>query len=360
MRAAELGYPAARAHRPRRPLRLARVRLRRAAPSASARITGGEASARRRLPRHAARREHRAATRNLCRLLTAAHARERLNPGLEPAAARRAERGPRLPLRLRARAGSRVGTRTVPPALADVFGRERFFVELQRPYAARRRAQERALSATSPRRSASARRDGRRARAPPAPRPPAGRARRRSAANATLDACEAERRGNREYVLSRPAETAARFPDEPEAVRATVELAERLEFDLTRELGYRYPDFSTASTRRTRSSHGSAAGAFRGSLSECSGSPATQASARLDEELALIAELGLSGFFLLHWEVLELAREVALEVRGRDSPRHAAAAGPRAGARARLDRLLPDRALARRPGRRGARRSAAS
>ena len=44
--------------------------------------------------------------------------------------------------------------------------------------------------------------------------------------------------------------------------------------------------------------------------------------ARLDEELALIDELGLAGFFLLHWEVLELAREVALEVRGPGSMRH--------------------------------------
>ena len=34
-----------------------------------------------------------------------------------------------------------------------------------------------------------------------------------------------------------------------------------------------------------------------------------------------IDELGLAGFFLLHWEVLELARECALQVRGRDSPR---------------------------------------
>src|SRR5439155_10740340 len=42
---------------------------------------------------------------------------------------------------------------------------------------------------------------------------------------------------------------------------------------------------------------------------------------RLDDELALIAELGLSGFFLLHWEVLELAREIAVEVRGPGSPR---------------------------------------
>ena len=46
-----------------------------------------------------------------------------------------------------------------------------------------------------------------------------------------------------------------------------------------------------------------------------------RARARLDEELALIEELGLAGFFLLHWEVLELARECAREVRGAGSPR---------------------------------------
>ena len=42
----------------------------------------------------------------------------------------------------------------------------------------------------------------------------------------------------------------------------------------------------------------------------------------MDDELALIDELGLAGFFLLHHEVLELARQAALEVRGRGSPRH--------------------------------------
>src|SRR5213076_173764 len=48
-----------------------------------------------------------------------------------------------------------------------------------------------------------------------------------------------------------------------------------------------------------------------------------EAWARLDDELKLIDELGLAGFFLLHWDVLELARKCALEVRGRDSPRQA-------------------------------------
>ena len=47
----------------------------------------------------------------------------------------------------------------------------------------------------------------------------------------------------------------------------------------------------------------------------------SRARARLEEELALIDELGLAGFFLLHWEVLELARECAREVRGAGSPR---------------------------------------
>jgi error-prone DNA polymerase len=43
---------------------------------------------------------------------------------------------------------------------------------------------------------------------------------------------------------------------------------------------------------------------------------------RLGEELKLIDELGLAGFFLLHHEVLELARDVANDVRGRNSPRN--------------------------------------
>src|SRR5947208_13818222 len=48
------------------------------------------------------------------------------------------------------------------------------------------------------------------------------------------------------------------------------------------------------------------------------------AAGRLEEELRIIEKLGLPGFFLLHHDMLELAREVAVEVRGvggADSPR---------------------------------------
>src|SRR5436189_2839732 len=41
-----------------------------------------------------------------------------------------------------------------------------------------------------------------------------------------------------------------------------------------------------------------------------------EAERRLDQELRVIRGLGLSGFFLLHRDLLELAREVAAEVRG--------------------------------------------
>ncbi|MBA2792600.1 MAG: DNA polymerase III subunit alpha, partial [Thermoleophilaceae bacterium] len=46
-----------------------------------------------------------------------------------------------------------------------------------------------------------------------------------------------------------------------------------------------------------------------------------RAEARLAEELRVIRHLGLSGFFILHRDLLELAREVAAEVRGTDTVR---------------------------------------
>ena len=46
------------------------------------------------------------------------------------------------------------------------------------------------------------------------------------------------------------------------------------------------------------------------------------ARARLDEELRLIERHGLAGFFLLHRDILEMAREVAVRVRGGSAGRH--------------------------------------
>ncbi|MGZ4412608.1 MAG: PHP domain-containing protein, partial [Gaiellaceae bacterium] len=156
----------------------------------------------------------------------------------------------------------------------------------------------------------------------------------------SLDGCERERRGNHEHVLVSPEEMLERLPRE--AALRTREVAERCAFDLTQELGYRYPDFSDgddpADVQLARicehafAERYGAGGTSRfprdplhWSASRTGGSTAAhkrRAHERLEGELRLIARLGLSGFFLLHWEVLELARECALEVRGPGSPRH--------------------------------------
>jgi len=131
-----------------------------------------------------------------------------------------------------------------------------------------------------------------------------------------LDGSERERRGNHEAVLRTPEEMLARLPRD--AAARTREIADRCTFDLTQELGYRYPDFSDSSDPADAQLRAVCDRAFADRY-PVGDVPARQ---RLDEELALIRRLGLAGFFLLHWEVLELARECALEVRGPGSPRH--------------------------------------
>ncbi len=189
---------------------------------------------------------------NLCRLLTAAHAHTRDSPNREPTP-------PRLDQRLLeelneglvclsgcARDGLAVRDPNAAVRLARAFGRDRFYVELQRPYErgdARRNARLRELAETL--------------RVPTVATGDVHAHDRRRAAlqdilvavrcRTSLEGCEQERRGNHEAVLLPPEKMLDRFPDDRDAVLRTSELAERLEFDLTEELGYRYPDFSDGS-----------------------------------------------------------------------------------------------------------------
>ncbi len=137
----------------------------------------------------------------------------------------------------------------------------------------------------------------------------------------SLDGCERERRGNHEAVLLGPQAMLERLP--VDAAARTRELADRCRFDLTQELGYRYPDFSDGADPADRQLERICQSTFAERYRSASGAVRARARERLCEELALIMRIGLSGFFLLHWEVLELARECALEVRGPGSPRHA-------------------------------------
>src|SRR5688572_8536162 len=257
---------------------------------------------------------------NLCRLLTAAHAHERLNPRLDPALLEEQAEG-LVCLSGCARHGLAVRDPNTAARLARALGRDRFYVELQRPYErgdTRRNAALRALAETLGVRTVATgdvhAHHPRRTRLQDVLVAVKNRT--------SLEGCEQERRGTDDTVLLSQDEVAARFADDPGAVKAAAELAERLTFDLTHELGYRYPDFSDGPTPADVQLAEVCGRAFDERYRHSPRPLRDRADQRLREELALIAELGLSGFFLLHWEVLELARDVAAQVRGPGSPRH--------------------------------------
>jgi error-prone DNA polymerase len=135
----------------------------------------------------------------------------------------------------------------------------------------------------------------------------------------TLDASEPLRRGNFSHVMTTPAAMAARFADHPEAVAETARLADELRFDLTSDLGYRYPGAEDGEAMRTLAQLCEARLADR--YRSAPPRMRDRARGRLEEELRIIDSLGLPGFFLLHHDLLELAREVAVQVRGPDSAR---------------------------------------
>jgi error-prone DNA polymerase len=275
--------------------------------------------------------EDAAGWRSLCRLLTAAHSHTRDGTG------RAAGQAWATVEQLEEHAGGLVclsgcaGSGAVAGAfgrdepargaalarrLLAAFGRDRFRIELQRPYWRGDRARNRRLAGLAERLGVACVATGNvhsHAR---------GRAHLQDALVAvrlgtTLEASEPQRRGNSSSALASPRAMAARFAEHPGAVAETLRLAERLRFDLTAELGYRYPGSEDAGADREL------AEACRARLGERYAGSRRRAEAerRLEAELATIRKLGLSGFFLLHRELLEQAREVACEVRGPESAR---------------------------------------
>src|SRR4051812_45544752 len=201
--------------------------------------------------------------------------------------------------------------------LHAAFGRgDRFRIELQRPFARGDRRRNRHLAQLAERLQAPTVATGN-VHAHARERIPLQDAFVAVRLHTTLDESEPARRGNSSHVLASPEAMAARFADHPEAVHESGRLADRLRFDLTSDLGYKYPGAEDGSADRKL------AELCKATIDSRYGGRSTQAKAHapLDEELKLIATLGLSGFFLLHRDLLELAREVVVEVRGPSSAR---------------------------------------
>ncbi len=280
---------------------------------------------------------------NLCRLITESHRGTRTKPATS-SASRAGIAGSRMPLppsipieELERRAGglvclsgcardgplSRAWARRDPRAaervggrLASAFGKERFRVELQRPMWRHDRARNRWLAALADRLRVGCVATGDvhahdRARIPLQDALVAVRLK------GTLEETEPDRRGNAAAAMAGPEQIEQMFRDHPGAVAESGRIADRLRFDLTSDLGYRYPGSEDPTADQTL------AELCRARLDERypGGEHRAEAERRLEEELGVIRTLRLSGFFLLHRELLEMAREVACEVRGPDSAR---------------------------------------
>jgi error-prone DNA polymerase len=270
--------------------------------------------------------------RNLCRLLTAAHSHTRDNPqrsaGQPSATLEQLEEHAEGLVCLSGCAGAGMlaaawergdaaAGAEAARRLLRAFGRDRFRVELQRPFWRRDRSRNQWLAGLAERLGVPAVATGNVHSHGGRPRAHLQDALVAIRLGMTLEESEGQRRANRSSALVSPWKMAERFAEYPDAVAETLRLAERLEFDLSRELGYSYPRAEEPGVDRKL------AELCRSLLAEryAGSSHLHKAGDQLEDELRTIRALGLSGFFLLHHDLLQLAREVAAEVRGPDSAR---------------------------------------
>ena len=136
----------------------------------------------------------------------------------------------------------------------------------------------------------------------------------------TLDTAGRRLARNRERHLKGAAAMNALFADLPEAVANTATLAARLEFTLA-NLGYRFPDYGVPADESQDS--------FLRKMTyfgaqQRYGSVVGDVRRQLEKELALIAKLGFSGYFLIVWDLCAFARERGILVQGRGSAANSA------------------------------------
>ncbi len=137
----------------------------------------------------------------------------------------------------------------------------------------------------------------------------------------SLDAAGRRLVPNAERHLKSAAAMAELFGDLPEALRNTRAVAERCEFTLA-DLGSRFPDFplpagETADQHLRRL-------AFEGARRRYGSHRSARVDSQLEHELAIIAKLGLAGYFLIVWEIVDFCRRENILVQGRGSAANSA------------------------------------
>src|SRR5215472_8287068 len=129
---------------------------------------------------------------------------------------------------------------------------------------------------------------------------------------------------NSERYLKTGPEMMRLFADLPEAIANTAELSSRLEFTMS-DLGYEFPKYEVppgetmASFLRKRTEEG-ARMRYTGH-----NSPSFERGWRqIERELALIEKLGLPGYFLIVWDIINFCRYNGILVQGRGSAANSA------------------------------------
>jgi error-prone DNA polymerase len=125
---------------------------------------------------------------------------------------------------------------------------------------------------------------------------------------------------NAERYLKPPAQMARLFADRPEAVRATLDLADRLQFSMT-DLGYRFPKYPIPDGETEMS--------FLRKIAEVGARNRyrpyhDQARHQVARELDLIEKLDLAGYFLIVWDIVNYCRQQDILVQGRGSAANSA------------------------------------
>ncbi|MEM9293741.1 MAG: error-prone DNA polymerase [Acidobacteriota bacterium] len=136
----------------------------------------------------------------------------------------------------------------------------------------------------------------------------------------TLDTAGRRLSPQGEAQLKSADEMARLFADQPGALAASHELAQRLTFTLA-QLGYRFPDFPLPSGESPDSylrhiTWNAARARFRPMSARAQG--------QIEKELNVIEKLGLAGYFLVVWDIIRFCQERGILVQGRGSAANSA------------------------------------
>jgi error-prone DNA polymerase len=129
---------------------------------------------------------------------------------------------------------------------------------------------------------------------------------------------------NGERWLKSSREMSALFADHPAAVRATRAIADRCQFSLG-DLGYTFPRYDVPAGETEQSYLEKLCEAGVGHRYAVDDPLRPKVRAQLARELGIIGRLGLAGYFLLVWDIVEVAQQKNIMIQGRGSAANSAA-----------------------------------